>query len=242
MHNPNGPYPGRQLFLGRTVENKPCFVYLITGRSPESRERRAVSIENIIRIGPAGSGRYDPLRHYSAVKYSQNNGLAAVTNGIQTEAIFETYNLIYNTANQPGQDFLEKILDGAGAEPDNLHTPRIAGMITQHNNSPVFIIGIKGFNNPAKAWQVEPRSGTLIGISTYKGDMEQAEARDPEDTLPGLEFKGSKAEELAEFLFGISGAVNKGNDIRVCTVSGVLSNGNWEVAVKNLHPEGVIRA
>jgi IMP cyclohydrolase len=236
MNNPNGPYPGRQLFLGFTVENKPSFAYLITGRSPESRERKAVMLEDTIRIGPVGSVQYDSLRHYSAVKYSHKNGIAAVTNGIQTEAVFETFNLILNTGNQPARDYVEKILDGAGAEPDSLHTPRIASVITNNiNSSPVFIIGIKGFNLPAKAWQVDPKPGTLIGISTYKGDMEKPEARDLKDTLPGLEFKGGTAEDLAAFLFDISAASNKGNDIRVCTVAGVRSNSKWEIAIKNVH-------
>jgi IMP cyclohydrolase len=235
MNNPNGPYPGRQLFMGLTAENKPCFVYLITGRSPESRERKAVLIEDIVRIGPVGGAAYDPLRHYSAVKFSRKNGLASITNGIQTEAIFEMYNLMFNTANQPGKDYLEKILDGAGAEPDSLHTPRIAGMITQHNDTPMFIMGIKAYNSPARARQVEPGPGALIGISTYKGDMEKPVARDPKDALPGLEFKGKTAHDLTEFLFSISAASSKGNDIRVCTVGGVLLNGNWEIAVKNVH-------
>jgi IMP cyclohydrolase len=235
MKNPNGPYPGRQLFLGLTTENKPCFVYLVTGRSPESRERKAVLIDNSIRIGPIGSGRYDPLRHYSALKYNPENGVAAVTNGIQTEAVFEMYNLIYNTGSEPGKEYLEKILDGAGVEPDSLHTPRIAAAITQHNHSPIFILGIKGYNNPAKAWQVEPKSGTLIGISTYKGDMEKAEARDPQDSLPGVEFEGKTAEDLVSFLFDISAASNKGNDIRVCTAGGVGSNNNWDIVIKNAH-------
>ncbi len=235
MNNPNGPYPGRQLFLGLTAENKPCFVYLITGRSPESRERKAVLMGDIIRIGPVGGAAYDPLRHYSAVKYSLQNSLASITNGIQTEAVFEIYNLLFNTASQPGKEYLEKILDGAGAEPDTLHTPRIAGVVTQQNGQPVFILGIKAFNAPAKAWQLEPLAGFLKGISTYKGDMEKPEARDIQDVLPDLEFKGQSANDLAEYLFSISAASCKGHDIRVCTVGGVLSNSRWELAVKNVN-------
>jgi IMP cyclohydrolase len=235
MNNPNGPYPGRQLFLGLTSENKPCFVYLVTGRSPESRERKAVQFEEVIRIGPLGAAAYDPLRHYSAVKINNKNGLATVTNGIQTEAIFEMYNLLFNTANKPGQDYLEKLLDGAGAEPDSLHTPRIAGVIARHNNNPVFFLGMKGFNTPARAWQIEPKSGALTGISTYRGDMEKAEARNPQDLLPVLEFEGKSAGDMAEFLFSISASVSKGNDIRVCTVGGVFSKGQWEIALKNVH-------
>ena len=109
MKNPNGPYPGRQLFVGLTSEKKPCFAYLITGRSPASRERIATQVENSIRIGPVGTVQYDPLRHYSAVKYDSVSGILTVSNGIQTEAIFETYKLLHNTGNHPGQEYLEKI-------------------------------------------------------------------------------------------------------------------------------------
>jgi len=40
MTNPNGPYPGRQLFIGMTLSGNPAVVYLVTGRSPASRKER----------------------------------------------------------------------------------------------------------------------------------------------------------------------------------------------------------
>src|SRR5271157_1431843 len=126
--NPNGPYPGRQLFLGMTMTGNPAVAYLVTGRSPASRERKASALDNGIIIGPLGNQSYDPLRHYTGVKYDNASGVMAVSNGIQTEAIFETYKLLFNTNSIPAKDFLEKLLDGAGAEPDSYHTPRIAGM------------------------------------------------------------------------------------------------------------------
>ena len=46
MNNPNGPYPGRQLFLGTTVDGRRAFAYLVTGRSPASPERKATVREN----------------------------------------------------------------------------------------------------------------------------------------------------------------------------------------------------
>ena len=238
VKNPNGPYPGRQLFLGLTESSSPCFAYLVTGRSLESRERRAVLVEDVMRIGPTGSQPYDPLRHYSAVKYDNNTGIVTVSNGIQTEAIIETYRLIFNTGSLPGKDFLEKILDGADAEPDSYRTPRIAGVITAYGDKagPVFIIGIKGYGLPAGALQIEPAPGTVTGISTYKGDMDKPEARDPAAALPELKFRGRTAEELAGLVFDMSSASYKGNDIRVCAIGGVLStNRKWELAIKNVH-------
>ena len=96
MKNPNGPYPGRQIFLGITHSRKPAFAYLVTDRSPQSRERKAEPMENSIIIGPIGNMPYDPLRYYTAVKYDNNIGLVVISNGIQTEAIFETYKLLYH--------------------------------------------------------------------------------------------------------------------------------------------------
>jgi len=239
MKNPNGPYPGRQLFLGKTLKQEPIFAYLITGRSPESRERKAVLVDNTIRIGPLSNQSYDPLRHYSAVKYDNVSGIVVISNGIQTEAIFETYKLLFNTNSQPNKDYLEKILDGAGAEPDSYHTPRIAGVVTyspNKNGDPILIVGIKGYNSPAKATEVQVEPGTLVGVSTYKGPIDNPEAGDPDAILAKLEFKGETAEELALLLFDISYINYKENDIRVCTVGGILlEKKTWVLSVHNVH-------
>jgi len=233
--NPNGPYPGRQLFIGMTLNSSPAVAYLVTGRSPASRERKASPFDNGIIIGPIGNQPYDPLRHYTCVKYDNASGIMAVSNGIQTEAIFETYRLLFNTGSLPAIDFMEKLLEGARAEPDSLHTPRIAGITTNGmNNQPVFILGLKRQEMPAKAFQVEPAPGTLTGISTYKGNLENPEPNDP-DNLSKIEFKGKTAIDLAEHLFEISKAVYNGDDIRVCAIGGIRSEDKhtWQVAMRN---------
>ena len=114
--NPNGPYPGRQLFIGMTLNGNPAVAYLVTGRSPASRERKASPLDNGIIIGPLGNQPYDPLRHYTGLKYDNVSGIMAVSNGIQTEAIFETYKLLFNTNSMPAKDYMETILEGAQAE------------------------------------------------------------------------------------------------------------------------------
>ena len=143
MKNPNGPYPGRQVFVGVTVKGNPALAYLVTGRSPQSRERKATMRENSIIMGPLGDAPYDWLRHYTALKYDNEIGLAAFSNGIQTEAIFETYKLLYHTGAVPSKSYLKKILEGANYEPDSLKTPRVAGVITNPANSlPVYLVSI----------------------------------------------------------------------------------------------------
>jgi IMP cyclohydrolase len=239
MNNPNGPYPGRQLFLGMTSERNPFFAYLITGRSPESRERKGILVGDKIRIGPLGNLPYDPLRHYSAIAYDNQSAIAAVSNGIQTEAVFEIYKLLFNTASSPSKDYMEKVLEGAGAEPDSYHTPRIAGIITYaagKNGTPVFIIGIKNHNLPARAFQIEPDAGTLTGIATYKGSLENPEPADQVSPLAKIKFAGVTAEELAKFIFEISSASYKSNDIRVCAIGGIFSpTQGWLISITNAH-------
>ncbi|MBI4284005.1 MAG: hypothetical protein HY663_06005 [Chloroflexi bacterium] len=233
MTNPCGPYPGRQLFLGLTADRQPCLAYLVTGRSPESRQRQAIPIENTVRIGPLGNTPYDPLRHYPAVKYDNSTGIVAVSNGIQTDAIYETYRLLFNVGTPATKEFMEKLLDGANAEPDSLHTPRIAGAVIINKDNPVFIIGIKTHNLPAIARQVAPSAGGITGIATYRGNLDNPEPTDPTTALPELEFNGSHSRDLAQYLYDMSAATYKGDDIRVCAVGGVYSRNSWDITIIN---------
>jgi IMP cyclohydrolase len=219
-----------------TVSGSPAVAYLVTGRSLASRERKATPLDSSIIIGPIGNQPYDPLRHYTGLKYDNNNGIITISNGIQTEAIFETYKLLFNTNSPPAKDFMEKLLDGAQAEPDSFRTPRIVGVVTNGaEGKPVFLVGIKRHDIPAQAFLVEPKSGTLTGVSTYKGSLESPESFDPSAGLAKLEFKGKTAKELAEYLFDISQATYNGDDIRVCAVGGIRSDDKhtWQVETRN---------
>ena len=235
MPNPSGPYPGRQLFLGLTAKQEPCFAYLVTGRSPESRQRKAVAVENTVRMGPLGDVPYDALRHYTAVKYDNSTGIAAITNGIQTEAIYETYKLLFNVETPATKDYLEKLMEGANAEPDTLHTPRIGSVIIDNKGKPVFMLGIKTYDAPAAAYQVIPAAGKLTGISVYKGDLDTPEPTSSTGRLSWNDFTGITPHDLAQYLYDISAASYKGEDIRVCSVGGIYSGGSWDVAIINRH-------
>jgi len=235
MNNPIGPYPGRQIFLGKTIKGDPCFAYLITGRSPESRQRKAVRVEDVIRIGPLGDQAYDPLRHYNGVKFDSASGVLSVSNGIQTDAIYEVYKLLFNTDSNPGKEYLQTTLEGAGAEPDSYHTPRIAGVITFQNKQPGWFMGIKAHFAHAKSWQIDPAAGKLTTVSTYIGSMESPQATNPDFALPVLDFKAKTAAELSKYIFDISAASYKDNDIRVSSIAGVYSEkGVWTLHIKNV--------
>ncbi|MGD0794775.1 MAG: IMP cyclohydrolase [Dehalococcoidales bacterium] len=237
MKNPNGPYPGRQVFVGVTVEGHSAFAYLVTGRSPQSRERKATPKENSIIMGPLGNVPYDWLRHYTAVKYDNNIGLLVVTNGIQTEAIFEMYKLLYHTGSAPNKSYLKKIMDGANFEPDSLHTPRPAGVITNPaGKNPVYLISIATDRGTA-AWQVKPELGTFFGVSTYRGDIENPAAYDIEKGPAKIKCEARTPQELADFIYGLSAVSYKGDDIRVCAIGGVRTDNTWKTAIINRHQD-----
>jgi IMP cyclohydrolase len=236
MKNPNGPYPGRQLFIGVTLKGNPAFAYLVTGRSPQSRERKATPRANSIINGPIGNQPYHWLFHYTAVKYDNEIGLAVVSNGIQTEAIFEMYKLLYHAGSAPHKSYLKKIMEGANFEPDSLDTPRIAGVITNPagKKEPVFNIGIVTRGRSA-AWQVKPAPGTLKGISTYHGNIESPGAFNIDGGPAELYFTATTPREIADFIYEISAVTYKGDDIRVFTVGGVRTDNTWQVALINRH-------
>jgi IMP cyclohydrolase len=239
MKNPNGPYPGRQLFIGLTAESNPAFMYLVTGRSSQSRERKAAPKDNSIIMGPLGNVPYDWLRHYTAVKYDNEIGLLTVTNGIQTEAIYEMYKLLYHTASAPNKSYLKKILAGANFEPDSLNTPRPAGVITNpsgKSSSPVFLLGIVTEEGPA-AWQIKPEPGIYSGAATYQGNIENPPAYDIQSGPTSLECGAKTPQELADFIYNISAENYKGDDIRVCGIGGVRTGNTWKTAIVNRHKD-----
>lgn len=239
MNKPNGPYPGRQLFLGLTAKGRPAFAYLVTGRSPASRERKGTLVENGVIMGPIGNESYDWLRHYTAIKYDNSIGLMAVSNGIQTEAIFESYRLLYHTGSKPEKDYMGMIMTGAKYEPDSLHTPRISGLVLNPTGEtkPVYILGIITDTPPARTYEITPEPGTMTGISTYNGDLVNPTAFDVKGKLPVIRLKAETPEDIAEYIYTISEATNEGVDIRVCAIGGVRSDDNltWKLEIVNRH-------
>jgi IMP cyclohydrolase len=237
MPNPNGPYPGRQLFVGLTLKGAPAIIYLVTGRSPASRERRAIVKNNTAIIGPLGDVPYDPLRHYTAIKFDNVSGIVAVSNGIQTEAIYETYRLLYNVGAEPSPLFLKKLMDGAGSEPDSLNTPRIGGVITKGAGLIYTMVAIKRHDKPARVFSVKPTAGTFIGISTYQGDMDNPRGYDPGTGVKTIRPRAVTAAALAQYLYDLSNATYNGEDIRVCSIGGVCVNGKFTLSVVNKFSE-----
>jgi IMP cyclohydrolase len=241
MTNPNGPYPGRQLFVGLLADGSPCLAYLVTGRSPASRERMADQAGDGVRIGPPGKAEYDPLRHYTAALFDRLSGLAVVSNGIQTEAVYEAYRLLYNVDSPPDETYLQMLMEGARAEPDSLNTPRIAGVVTRQGESGrrVYLVAVKRADMPAVALPITVEPGVLFGVSTYQGDLANPLPFDVGAGPARLQFDGEDAHDLANYLYDISEASNEGQDIRVCAIGAMYSDEDaaWDVAIKNRRNE-----
>jgi hypothetical protein len=126
-------------------------------------------------------------------------------------------------------------MEGAQAEPDSYHTPRIAACLVPVGRSGSFecFAAIKTAGELAAAQPLSMTPGTLEGLSVYKGDLAKPEARDPRADLTTLRCSATSPGELADFLFDLSAADYEGNDIRVCSVAGVWSGTAWELSLRN---------
>ena len=112
----DNPYPGRGIVIGRNEAGEWIQVYWIMGRSPNSRNRLFAYEDEILRTQAADPSKVDDpsLIIYNALR--QLDGNFIVTNGAQTDGIYE------GLAN--GKSFAESLLDW-NHEPDAPNfTPR----------------------------------------------------------------------------------------------------------------------
>src|SRR3989338_2106191 len=168
MTNPAGNYPGRQIFLGGLQAGHPAFVYLVSGRSKGSQERIADPYDErecAIRISPVDpKEKFDPFRHYQAVKIWPSNGILVVSNNQATvDPVLEGYALMTDKE-RTSATLLRDVLHAVGPEYDNKDrnkcTPRITGVVY-----------------PAvKTWK------QALGITTKRGNI-RASFVPPEEVL-----------------------------------------------------------
>lgn len=193
-------YLGREIWLFLTDEGRPGALYSVSGRSKDSRERKAVYYpeENRVAIEPLDKTQaVDALRHYNAMKF--NYDLLVVTNGLQTEDIFNM-----NYSFDRGTESLRKYLNEWGPEPDSLNTPRIAGTIEKLRGYPLFYLAIISEASKSKSTRLQPRLGTAYGISTYSGKGTEPESFDTnklskQRMIPNVKVPGKSPEEIARF-------------------------------------------
>jgi IMP cyclohydrolase len=248
VKNPCLPYPGRQIFVGTTFEGLPAFGYLVTGRSPESQQRKAVykPEENSVRIVPLDpSIPFDELRHYQAVRIDPETKTVVVSNSQAPVAdLLESYKAVAREGREIESGLLSSLLGMLGPEPDSINTPRIAAVLAKTNKDHHFrsVHGIVNSEGAAAYFDILQNRALFRTVSTYRGDLELTPSFGIEDLHAEYALTlGSKTpQELSEELYEISFVENPRGDLRVCTVAGVLTGhrnwpGGWEIAVKNRH-------
>jgi len=122
-------YPGRIIIMGYTADRKTGVqIYSVMGRSENSRNRKFEIKDGIVRTVPVDEKKVsDPtLIIYNAMRTI--DGVHIVSNGHQTDAIFDAFK-------KDGQ--FAKALAEWKEEPDAPNfTPRISGIMFSRKNSP----------------------------------------------------------------------------------------------------------
>lgn len=251
MPNPGGNYPGRQIFLGRAKTGQPAFAYFGSGRSTGSQSRyatRFIEGESAVRIRPTNPAeKFDPFRHYQAVRIDPETGLLVVSNSqAPMDAVFEAYKFMPDEEKLSYfSDFLRDLLRVIGPEYDSREkpTPRIVGVVSPTDSECVEILGITAQRGSAFTVRCYPQlpDGTLLYVQTYNGDVDY----DRMDIVPlghlRTLFKtdAETAEQLANEIFDISDYVDpKYGELRVWCVAGIKNGkgpGGWELARRNRH-------
>ena len=113
------PYPGRGLVVGTTLTGEAYWAYWLTGRSTESKARRAtIEAARIVIDANTSATARDPLRHYTALR-RRTRGLV-VGNGEQVDFVADGLDA--------GTSFMT-LLHELQPEPDPpIMTPRIVAV------------------------------------------------------------------------------------------------------------------
>ncbi|MBI5061344.1 MAG: hypothetical protein HZB67_03445 [Candidatus Aenigmarchaeota archaeon] len=231
-------YLGRVLGVGITDsydDCEPTLVYAVSGRSQPSRERkatvpdahRAYKSYDTVHIGPLDGSDDDPLRHYDAIMLT--DGIGVVSSGQHTNEIMRQL----TDTTKKSEMVLRNVLSEFGYEPDEYHTPRIAGIVENDG----FYLGMVSENGVDIA-MILPKPGDIFSITTYVGSDEENEKiiipnaltimRLPSD----FDYVNGIANQLYEWM---------DKDFVVCVSAATYFGGSasfnneWSVDVKNLH-------
>ncbi|MCL2391435.1 MAG: IMP cyclohydrolase [Oscillospiraceae bacterium] len=207
------PYPGRGILIGCSEEQSIVMAYFIMGRSENSRNRIFEKTEDGIRTKAFEPDKMtDPsLVIYSPVRVF--NGLTIVTNGDQTDTIFEFL--------KQGQDFRNALLSRK-FEPDAPnYTPRISGLIKPDGSYALSILKTSNGNpNCCNRYFYEyssamPELGHFI--STYQTDGEPLPSFDGEPISVDVTISGG----LERFAYSMWDALNAENKVSlyVCNMN-----------------------
>ncbi|KHO48014.1 MAG: hypothetical protein QT00_C0001G0026 [archaeon GW2011_AR5] len=248
MANPAGNYPGRQIFLGTLSTGHPAFAYFGSGRSAGSQGRYATDFiegENSIRINPTDAKeKFDPFRHYQAVRIQPSTGLLVVSNSqAPVDAVYEAYWLGHKVKRSP-HFFVSGLLRQLGPEYDSEEKPtsRIVGVAYNDGSGWLQMLGIT--DKVGEAVETSPfatEPGVLRFVPTYDGNVDYKNFDPVKLKVGGTNFASMSRspQELAEEIYEMSDYVDpKYGELRVWCVAGVQNGngpGGWELGRRNRH-------
>lgn len=191
-------YPGRGLLIGATPGGKAALAYFIMGRSENSKNRVFVQEGNDLRTKAFHPAKMkDPsLIIYYPVR--ENKGCTIVTNGDQTDTVFEFMSA--------GKTFGDALLTRT-FEPDAPnYTPRISGLLDPNGGYQISVLKAEG-NDPdrgLRAFYQYDRAipGTAHLVHTYSGDG------DPLPSFSGEPVSVAVSEDIDAFAKEIWNALN----------------------------------
>jgi IMP cyclohydrolase len=246
MANPAGNYPGRQIFLGTLATGEPAFAYFGSGRSAGSQKRYAspfIEGENAVRIKPVDpKEKFDPFRHYQAVKINPETGLVVLSNSqAPVDAVYEYYWLAPKVGREDNL-YLQHLLEAIGPEYDSKDKPtsRILGVKFRN---PLFMRGWEShlgitdqmYRGSQVAFDENP--GLFYFVPTYDGKVEYANFDRNNLGVDAVELDATTAQELADEIYESSDYADlKYGELRVWCVAGVQNGngpGGWEIARRN---------
>jgi IMP cyclohydrolase len=224
------PYPGRGIVIGLTPDGTRLVqVYWIMGRSVNSRNRVFIQEAN----GYLRTEAHDPalltdpsLIIYYPIKHT--GGSHIVTNGDQTDTIFEVLNA--------GGSF-EQALTTRTFEPDAPnYTPRISGLVQLQNPECLYKLSIlkSGAGNPDQTQRqffhyAQGIAGLGHLIHTYSGDGNPLPSFTGEPVLVPL------YDDIAQIASTYWDGLNADNKISLLVKTIRIDNGETEMRVNNKH-------
>ncbi len=204
-------YPGRGIVIGKSMDGKSAMIaYFIMGRSENSRNRVFERFEGGMRTKAYDESKLSDPSLIIYNPYLQRGSIDIVTNGDQTNTVFD-----FIEANPENANAFEDALRTREFEPDHPnYTPRISGICYYCFPRQAFTYKLsilKSANGRPEAcnryfYEYAPENGIGHFIHTYKcdGNPIPSFAGEPEEVaLPNT------AEELADLVWGSLNQDNK---------------------------------
>jgi IMP cyclohydrolase len=214
-------YPGQAIILGKTKGDYYYAAYVLTSR--HFQERKLVEIKTKRRITIQVAATSDRLKEEDKMQLHLYNAMGflggniAVSNGIQTDAIWNEWMLVDSI-----ESIVTALRKGWGYEPDAPHyTPRIGGFInsgiTEGCSAALAIIKNEHDEPTRNYFQVPmiPRFGKMI--ATYNGPNIRMGEQLPYFTGEPreLSIESDNAEEIANLVYSALDPKERVPDFRV---------------------------